>query len=108
MRRFKRGVARGTCAVAAAWFTAMPAAAASSDPPTAAAPAQHLNTTLSAGTLKSLAPTAVRHQDPGPGDATSFFKTKKGAAVLVLMGAGLGYTLYAKYHDRVKSPIRYP
>jgi hypothetical protein len=40
---------------------------------------------------------------PAP-EGRSFFKTGKGAAVLVLMAAGLGYTAYSISHDRVKSP----
>jgi hypothetical protein len=38
------------------------------------------------------------------GSDQSFFKSGKGAAVLVLLAAGLGYTVYSFSHDRVKSP----
>jgi cell division septation protein DedD len=42
---------------------------------------------------------------PAP-EGKSFFKTGKGAAVLVLLAAGLGYTAYSFSHDRVKSPAK--
>jgi hypothetical protein len=43
-----------------------------------------------------------------PGGDSSFFKTTRGKVTLVLMGAGVGLTLYSIQHDRkpVKSPIR--
>ena len=107
MKRFTRGVAVGTCAALMSCLVAMPAAAGP-NPPAGAAPAPRLITTLSPATLSSLAPAVAPEQETGRGDAISFFKTKKGALVLVLMGAGLSYTLYSKFHDRVKSPIRYP
>ena len=41
-----------------------------------------------------------------PGSEPSFFKTPKGAVTLALIGAGVGFALYSKVHDRVASPIR--
>jgi hypothetical protein len=35
---------------------------------------------------------------------TAFFKTPKGTVVLALLGAGIGYGVYSKVHDRVHSP----
>jgi hypothetical protein len=100
----RRWVALGAWAVLASFLTAIPAAAAGPvDPP--AAKTTRLHTTLSAATLASLAPARAAEQDAN-GGSTSFFKTRKGVAVLVLMGAGLGYTLYSKNHDRVTSPVR--
>jgi hypothetical protein len=65
----------------------------------------HSIAALSPKTLARLAQTA-QPQTTGTADNGSFFKTKKGAAVLVLLAAGFGYTLYSKSHDRVLSPIR--
>jgi len=51
-------------------------------------------------------------QEPGAADdptsSPAFFKTGKGAAVLVLLAAGVGYSIYSAFNDRdpVKSPIR--
>jgi hypothetical protein len=78
--------------------------------PTDSSPSRttHLTTTLSPATLSALQSHATSAQATKAGDAggTSFFKTKKGAAVIVLLGAGFGYALYSKSHDRVLSPIR--
>jgi hypothetical protein len=61
-------------------------------------------THLSPTTLARL----IQEQPPagGTADRGTFFKTKKGVAVLALLGAGFGYTLYSKSHDRVLSPVR--
>jgi hypothetical protein len=70
-------------------------------------------TAAPARSLTTLSPTSramLRHADQAPPPTTTssaqFFKTKKGAAVLVLIGAGFGYTLYSRFHDEIKSPIR--
>lgn len=55
------------------------------------------------------APAASAQDQPGAtGSSPSFFRTKKGAVTLILMGAGTGFTLWSISHDRkpVKSPIR--
>lgn len=36
----------------------------------------------------------------------TFFKTPAGIAVLVALGAGIGYALYSTSNDRVKSPAK--
>ncbi len=51
--------------------------------------------------LRASTQQAVPATEPSP-----FFKTKKGATVLVLIGAGFGYALYSRFHDEIKSPIR--
>lgn len=43
---------------------------------------------------------------PAVTDDPSFFKSRKGAAVLALFAIGVGYTLYSKSNDRIKSPVR--
>jgi len=55
------------------------------------------------------APAAARSTQEGPGgydQPGTFFKTKRGVALLVLAGAGIGYMWYSKFHDRVDSPAR--
>ena len=54
----------------------------------------------------SLLTRADRTTQAPESEASSFFKTPKGVAVLVLIGAGFAYTLYSKSHDRVMSPVR--
>jgi hypothetical protein len=65
-------------------------------------------TTLSPASLKVL-----RSESPARAvqDSTtdeSFFRTKRGAAVLALMAAGVAFTIWSVHHDRepVKSPVR--
>lgn len=41
------------------------------------------------------------YDDPG-----AFFRTKRGVALLVLAGAGIGYMWYSKVHDRIHSERR--
>ncbi len=45
--------------------------------------------------------TSGGHDDPG-----TFFKTKRGATLLVLAAAGIGYMWYSKFHDRIHSQQR--
>ena len=107
MRWFTRCLTPGVWAIVASFLVVMPAAAAG---PTDSSPSRttHLTTTLSPAALSALQSHATSAQATTAGDAsgTSFFKTKKGAAVIVLLGAGFGYALYSKSHDRVLSPIR--
>lgn len=42
--------------------------------------------------------------DPAPTPGQPFFKTRRGVVTGVLMAAGLGWVLYSKSHDRVRSP----
>lgn len=54
---------------------------------------------------------ANRAQQEGTGGSGydtpgSFFKTKRGAAILVLAGAGIGYMWYSKVNDRIHSDAR--
>lgn len=66
-------------------------------------------TALSPASLNVLrSATGVRTaQATAPSDE-NFFKTKRGAAVLALMAAGVAFTVWSARHDRepVKSPIR--
>lgn len=54
-------------------------------------------------------PPAARSAQEGAGgydEPGSFFKSKRGIALVVLAGAGIGYMWYSKFHDRVDSPAR--
>jgi hypothetical protein len=65
-------------------------------------------TTLSPAALArlQLSPQQSQPQTGDTNQSGSFFKSKKGAAALALIGAGFGYALYSKVHDRVLSPVR--
>jgi hypothetical protein len=109
LRRLARASAVALCLALAA-----PAFAAE---PLGSAPKPTLKTTLSASaiakveTLDLTEAVATTQAPSSADDATNspaFFKTPKGAAVLVLLAAGVSYTIYSAFHDRkpVKSPIR--
>jgi hypothetical protein len=42
----------------------------------------------------------------GTEEARSFFGSARGRIALVLLAAGIGWTVYSHSHDRIKSPIR--
>lgn len=60
--------------------------------------------------LLARATPAPQPQQPAstPSTPRSFFKTRRGAVTLALMGAGAGFALWSIQHDRkpVKSPVR--
>lgn len=60
--------------------------------------------------LLARATPAPQQQPPAsaPSTPSSFFKSKRGAVTLALMGAGAGFALWSIQHDRkpVKSPVR--
>lgn len=94
--------------IIASLLAAVPAQAAGVLETTATAPRTSI-ATLSPAALAALQPPAAAQAQPGTTTSTdnrSFFKTKKGAAALVLIGAGFGYALYSQRHDRVLSAIR--
>ena len=49
---------------------------------------------------------ADQQQTAAPTESKQFFHSKKGAAVVGLLAAGFAYTLYSRFHDELKSPIR--
>lgn len=106
MRRLTKYLAPGAWVIVAS-LLAVPAHAAGATETTGQPPASSIST-LSPTALASLQTAATAQ--PQTGTATpeghSFFKTKKGAAALVLIGAGFGYALYSQQHDRVLSVIR--
>ena len=60
--------------------------------------------------LLARATPAPQQQPPAatPTTPSSFFKSRRGAVTLALMGAGAGFALWSIQHDRkpVKSPVR--
>jgi hypothetical protein len=107
VRRLKKCVFPAGVALVASLLAALPAQAG---PSARTDDARRSSlTTLSPATLARLQQSTQQTQPPTGGDtspAGSFFKSKKGAATLALIGAGFGYALYSKVHDRVLSPVR--
>lgn len=90
-------------------FVAPPAFAADPAPKSTPAPQPTLVETAEAALEAMPAATLAQAAQTAPEASSapsepSFFKTGKGAAVLVLLAGGLGYTVYSFSHDRVKSP----
>ena len=85
-----------------------PARAASTDEAAGAPRAASLATLspASRAILQRSARKSDTTQSPASGSDHAFFKTPKGALTLALIGAGAGYALYSKVHDRVASPVR--
>ena len=93
--------ARSVCA-----FLVATAVAITCPVPCFAAPAPSLtNLSATSRALLQRSDPPTRTQTP-PGGSSSFFRSGKGVAVLVLLGAGFGYALYSKVHDEIKSPVR--
>ena len=101
----------------AAWTLSLTLALGAAVVPCAAA--EKRGTNASATTLTRLSPasrqllarprvaTAAAQDQPGA-PTESFFRSKRGAITLALMGAGTVFTIWSINHDRkpVKSPIR--
>ena len=91
----------------------MPCAASdhkSAAPATAAASSRLTQLSPASQRLLARATPALQQQPPAstPSTPSSFFKSKRGAVTLALMGAGAGFALWSIQHDRkpVKSPVR--
>ena len=90
----------------------MPCAASDHKP--AATPATHQSAGLtqlspaSRGLLARATPAPQQQPAATPTTSSSFFKSRRGAVTLALMGAGTGFALWSIQHDRkpVKSPVR--
>lgn len=102
-------VVAGALAVIVSAVVATPAFATE---PAPVAPAAKPLSTAVAAKLAAMPAPVLKAQDPAPAAASSegrgFFRSPKGVAAVVLMAAGLGYTVYSIKNDRdpVKSPIR--
>ena len=115
MRRFIDRTAAWALSFALTGAVGVVPCAASEHKPAAATPTTHQTARLTqlsptSRTLLARATPAAQQQPPAatPTGASSFFKSKRGAVTLALMGAGAGYALYSIQHDRkpVKSPVR--
>lgn len=102
----------GVCSLAAALTVTMSVPGFAAEPP---APARPSPTLLASGQkqvqqlAKVTQPVARSAQEGGGGgydEAGSFFKSKRGVALLVLAAAGIGYMTYSTFNDRVESPAR--
>lgn len=103
------------CSLTVAFTVAMSAPGFAAEPP-AAAPARP--TLLASGKkqVQQLAKVAVpaagqaarQEGTAGSGYDTpgSFFTSKRGVALLILAGAGIGYMTYSAFHDRIHSDAR--
>lgn len=118
-RSISRTAALALCVTLALGLAAVPCAAGE----TAASKTDGKLTRLSPASRQVLAATPVARPASSPASArrsesgqaagapsgdSSFFKSTRGKVTLVLMGAGVGLTLWSIQHDRkpVKSPIR--
>ena len=112
MRRFINRTAAWALSFALTGAVGVMPCAASDHKPAATkpAPASRL-TQLSPASQRLLARATPAPQPPPastPTTPSSFFKSRRGAVTLALMGAGAGFALWSIQHDRkpVKSPVR--
>lgn len=105
----------GACGVVlAVMLTTCTPSFAAEPPPTGRAPATLLASAqqqvqqLAATLPKALPRPALQQGTGGSGydEPGTFFTTKRGVALLVLAGAGIGYMWYSKVHDRIHSVAR--
>ena len=102
----------GVCSLAAVLTVSMSAPGFAAEPPAPARPAP----TLLASAQKQVRqlakvaqPAPARSAQEGTGgydEPGSFFRSKRGIALLVAAAAGIGYMTYSKFNDRVDSPAR--
>lgn len=89
---------------------AAPPASADEAPPTQTSEAASATPVATAAAAKvakldpaeaTQAPAAESHTS-----SSSFFKSPRGVAALLLAAAGVSYVIYSSHHDRLHSPIR--
>jgi hypothetical protein len=81
--------------------------AAGAPPASAGDRTKPLSTSAAAHAARANLAHAVAQDAPTAGTSNgSFFRSPKGVAVLVLLAAGFGYTVYSRSEDRVKSQVR--
>ena len=102
----------GVCSLAAVLTVTMSAAGFAADR-SAPPPSSSKLLTSAHARVQQLAkvptrtPGRVARQEGSGYDAPgTFFKTKRGVALLVLAAAGVGYMTYSAFHDRIHSETR--
>lgn len=102
----------GVCSLVAALTVTMSASGFAAEPPV---PARPTSTLLASGQkqVQQLAKAAksapARSAQEGAGgydEPGSFFRTRRGVALLVLAAAGVGFMTYSAFHDRIHSDAR--
>jgi len=102
----------GVCSLAAVLTATMSASGFAAEPP---APAQPSPSLLASGQkhvqqlAKVTQPAPARSTQEGAGgydEPGSFFRSKRGVALLVLAAAGVGFMTYSAFHDRIHSDAR--
>ena len=102
----------GVCSLAAVLAVSMSVPGFAAEPP---APAPLSQPLLASGQkqvqqlAKATPPAPARSVQEGVGgydEPGSFFRTKRGVALLVLAAAGVGYMTYSAFNDRIHSQAR--
>ena len=109
MRRHCRFPGRPLVVLLALMMAVAPCATLADADQGPAAPAQKTSLAAAArARVEASAPLRLAQDPTVPASSESrpFFKTPQGIAAIVLFVAGVGYTVYSKSHDRVKSPSR--
>ena len=109
MKRYTTRAAAWALSVALGLGAAVvPCAAADQVPPNTKAAPQLTRLSTTSRQMLARSATASRQQTSAPTSSGSFFKTKKGATVLALMGAGVGFAVYSAFKDNndVHSAVR--
>ena len=96
--------------LAALIVAATPLPVLAGDPPVPAPPRPTLSTLVTQAAAKTpIAPARAQTAsgaDKSQFGSPSFFKKPAGIAVLVALGAGVGYALYSTQNDRITSPAK--
>ena len=96
--------------MAALIIAATPLPTLAGDPPAPAPPQPSLTTLVTQAAAKTpIAPArsqTASGTDKSQFESPSFFKKPVGIAVLVALGAGVGFALYSTQNDRITSPAK--
>ncbi len=112
IRTWVRGAALPLALLVGSTLAAPPAGAAEIVAPAPApeAPAKTPVATAAAAKVAALDSAALAEATQAPAAEaeapSSFFKSPRGVAALVLAVAGVSYVIYSSQHDRLHSPIR--
>ena len=102
----------GVCSLATVLTVSMSASGFAAEPPAPPRPSPSLLASAQKHVqqlAKVTRPAPARSAQEGAGgfdEPGSFFRSKRGVALLVLAAAGIGYMTYSTFNDRVESPAR--